>query len=177
MPSRREVVRALMGAGAALPVFRANAFAALHAANDVSGGRTAAALADDEAFWGTVQNAFDIDRTLINLNNGGISPAPTHVVEQMIRDIRFVNALPVEHNWRVLEPRTVSTRRELARVFGCAPEEMAIVRNASEALETMIFGLDLQRGDEVIVSNQNYGRMITSWEQRARCSHDVIMRP
>jgi selenocysteine lyase/cysteine desulfurase len=168
MPSRREVVRALMGAGAALPVFRANAFAALHAANDVSGGRTAAALADDEAFWGTVQNAFDIDRTLINLNNGGISPAPTHVVEQMIRDIRFVNALPVEHNWRVLEPRTVSTRRELARVFGCAPEEMAIVRNASEALETMIFGLDLQRGDEVIVSNQNYGRMITSWEQRAR---------
>jgi selenocysteine lyase/cysteine desulfurase len=157
-----------MGAGAALPVFRANAFVALQAAEEVGGGRSAAELADDEAFWGTVQRAFDIDRTLINLNNGGISPAPTHVVEQMIRDIRFVNALPVEHNWRVLEPRTVSTRRELARVFGCAPDEMAIVRNASEALETMIFGLDLQRGDEVIVSNQNYGRMITSWEQRVR---------
>jgi len=42
------------------------------------------------------------------------------------------------------------------------------VRNASEALEIMIFGLDLKRGDEVLVTNQNYGRMITSWEQRVR---------
>ncbi len=168
MPSRRDVVRALLGAGAALPVFRASAFAALAEAEEVGGGRSAAALAGDEDFWATVQRAFDIDRTLINLNNGGISPAPTHVVEQMIRDIRFVNALPVEHNWRVLEPRMEATRRDLARAFGCAPEEMAIVRNASEALETLIFGLDLQRGDEVLCTNQNYGRMLTSWEQRVR---------
>jgi isopenicillin-N epimerase len=168
MPSRRDVVRSLLGAGTALPVFRASAFAALADAELVGGGRSAAALADDEDFWGEVQRAFDIDRTLINLNNGGISPTPTHVLEQMIRDLRFVNALPVEHNWRVLEPRTVSTRRELARVFGCEPEEMAIVRNASEALETMIFGLDLQRGDEVLCTNQNYGRMLVSWEQRVR---------
>jgi selenocysteine lyase/cysteine desulfurase len=45
---------------------------------------------------------------------------------------------------------------------------MAIVRNASEANETMIFGLDLKKGDEVIVSNQNYGRMLNAWNQRVR---------
>jgi len=168
MPTRRDVVRTLLGAGAALPVLRGTAFAALADAETLADGRSAAALADDDAFWGEVQRAFDIDRTLINLNNGGISPSPTHVVEQMIRDIRFVNALPVEHNWRVLEPRMEATRRELAAVFGCGSDEMAIVRNASEALETMIFGLDLQRGDEVLITNQNYGRMITSWEQRVR---------
>jgi isopenicillin-N epimerase len=168
MLSRRDVVRTLIGAGATLPMLRGSAFAALAEAEVVSDGRSAAALADDEAFWGTVQRAFDVDRTLINLNNGGISPSPTHVVEQMIRDIRFVNALPVEHNWRVLEPRMEATRRELAALFGCGSDEMAIVRNASEALETMIFGLDLQRGDEVLITNQNYGRMTTSWEQRER---------
>jgi selenocysteine lyase/cysteine desulfurase len=45
---------------------------------------------------------------------------------------------------------------------------MAITRNASEALETMIFGLDLKPGDEVLATNQNYGRMLTSWDQRVR---------
>ncbi len=105
---------------------------------------------------------------MINLNNGGCSPAPTHVLEQMIRDIRFSNELPVDHMWRILEPRIESVRRELASEFGCDPEEMAITRNASEANETMIFGLDLKRGDEILVTNQNYPRMLTSWDQRVR---------
>ncbi len=166
--SRRSFLAGLAGAGAALPVFSERAVAQLFKAETVAGGRTAAALADDEAYWGLIQRAFDAERTMINLNNGGISPAPSHVLEQMIRDLRFVNELPVEHNWRVLEPRMESTRRELAKEFGCDPEEMAITRNASEGLEIMILGIDLQRGDEVIVTNQNYGRMITTWQQRER---------
>ena len=105
---------------------------------------------------------------MVNLNNGGCSPTPSHVLEQMIRDLRFSNELPVIHMWQTLEPRIESVRRELARSFGCEPEEMAITRNASEANETMIFGLDLKAGDEVIVTNQNYGRMLTAWDQRVR---------
>ena len=126
------------------------------------------AIAEDEAYWSQIQSAFDTDRTMINLNNGGCSPAPTHVLEQMIRDLHFINELPVENMWRTLEPRMESTRRDLAKDFGCDPEEMAVVRNASEANEIVIFGMDLKRGDEVISTNQNYPRMITSWQQRAR---------
>jgi selenocysteine lyase/cysteine desulfurase len=76
--------------------------------------------------------------------------------------------------WRVLEPRVESVRREVAREFGCDPEELAITRNASEANEIMIFGLDLRRGDEVVITNQNYPRMITAWEQRARRDGIVV---
>ena len=126
------------------------------------------------AYWSEIQRAFDADRTLINLNNGGVSPTPTHVLEAMIRDLRFSNEVPVEHMWGVLEPRIESVRRELAKEFGCDPEEMAITRNASESNETMIFGLDLKRGDEVIVTTQNYGRMITTWDQRARRDGIVV---
>ena len=93
----------------------AGAMTRLFEANVLAGDRPATALADDESYWMQIQKAFDADRTMINLNNGGISPTPTHVLEQMIRDLRFVNELPVEHNWRVLEPRMDSTRRELAR--------------------------------------------------------------
>jgi selenocysteine lyase/cysteine desulfurase len=67
-----------------------------------------------------------------------------------------------------------SVRRDLAREFGCDPEEMAITRNASESNEIMINGLDLKRGDEVVVTNQNYGRMITTWQQRARREGIVV---
>ena len=131
-------------------------------------GRSAESLASDEDFWEPIQRAFEVDRSYINLNNGGVSPTPTHVIEQMLRDIHFSNEMPTIHMWQTLDPRLESTRRELAIEFGCDIEEMAIVRNASEANETLIFGIDLKAGDEVIVSNQNYPRMLTSWRQRAR---------
>ena len=142
----------------------------------MSGPTAARAGSTDEGYWGEIQRAFDCDRSIINLNNGGVSPAPTHVLEQMIRDLKFSNEAPVEHMWNVLEPRIESVRRDLAAEFGCDPEEMAITRNASEANETMIFGLDLRRGDEVIVTTQNYPRMLTAWEQRARRDGVVLRR-
>ncbi|MFM8781156.1 MAG: aminotransferase class V-fold PLP-dependent enzyme, partial [Gemmatimonadota bacterium] len=166
--SRRDFLTGLAGAGLALPMLSERAMAQLVRANLVAGDRSPTALADDESYWSQIQRAFDADRVMINLTNGGISPTPSHVLEQLIRDLRFVNELPVEHNWRILEPRMESTRRELAREFGCDPEEMAINRNASEGMETMILGLDLATGDEVIVTNQNYGRMLQAWEQRER---------
>ena len=166
--SRRHFLAGLAGAGVALPTFSERAVAQIFKAETVAGSRDAAALASDEEYWSHIQRAFDTDRTMINLNNGGISPTPSHVLEQMIRDLRFTNELPVEHNWRILEPRMESTRRELAKEFGCDTEEMAVTRNASEALEIAILGIDLARGDEVLITNQNYGRMITTWEQRVR---------
>jgi selenocysteine lyase/cysteine desulfurase len=176
MTDRRAFLHSL-AAGAAtltLPTFNPRAIRRLTDAHAIAGARPAASLADDETYWSEIQRAFDLDRTMINLNNGGCSPAPTHVLDQMIRDLRFSNELPVEHMWGVLEPRIESVRRDLAKDFGCDPDEMAIVRNASEANEIMILGLDLKRGDEVILTTQNYPRMITTWKQRERRDGVVI---
>ena len=169
MTTRRDFLSGMASAGlATTAVFRPNAIGSLFRANVVAGDKRPEELADDEAYWTEIQRAFDTDRTLINLNNGGVSPTPSHVLEAMIRDLKFSNESPAEHMWRVLEPRVESVRRDLARDFGCDPEEMAITRNASEANEIMIMGLDLKRGDEVVVTNQNYGRMVTTWQQRER---------
>src|SRR5439155_915882 len=106
-------------------------------------GTPADSVATDETYWSHIQRAFDADRTLVNLNNGGCSPAPSHVLEAMIRDLRFSNEMPVHHMWNVLEPRIESVRRDLAADFGCDLEEMAITRNASEGLETLILGIEV----------------------------------
>jgi selenocysteine lyase/cysteine desulfurase len=176
MTDRRTFLHSMTAAAATLtlPTFRPTAIKRLEESSMIAGARGAASVAEDESYWATIQRAFDLDRTMINLNNGGCSPAPTHVLDQMIRDLRFSNELPVDHMWNVLEPRIESVRRELAREFGCDTEEMAIVRNASEANENMIFGLDLQRGDEVILTTQNYPRMRNAWAQRERRDGVVI---
>jgi isopenicillin-N epimerase len=166
----------MIGAGVSLPTMRQSAFQHLFRAEPIAGGREPVNVAEDETYWREIQRAFDLDRTMINLNNGYCSPAPAHVIEQMIRDIKFSNELPVEHMWHLLEPRIESCRRELAAEFGCDPEEMAIVRNASEANETMIFGLDLQKGDEVIFTTQNYPRMQNAWKQRER-RDGIVLKP
>ncbi len=175
MTTRREFLAGMAAASlTAQPIFRESAIKSLFRAGVIAGARSPDAVADDESYWAEIQRAFDADRTMINLNNGGCSPTPSHVLEAMIRDLRFSNELPVEHMWRVLEPRVESVRRDLASEFGCDPEEMAITRNASEANEIMIMGLDLKRGDEVVVTNQNYPRMLTAWDQRARREGIVV---
>ncbi len=176
MLGRRRFVSSVARYAVAAPMLRPDAFRRLFEANAQVRAADPDAVADDEEYWATIQRAFDDDHSVVNLNNGGVSPAPTHVLEAMIKDLRFSNMIPVDHMWNVLEPRVEVARRRLADMFGCDPEEMAITRNASEAQENMILGLDLKRGDEVIITNQNYGRMITTWEQRERRDGIVVKK-
>lgn len=124
--------------------------------------------AADEDLWFEVQQAFTVDRTIINLNNGGVSPAPGVVQAAMKRYLDYSNMAPVYTMWRVLQPQREQVRKRLARSFKCDPEEVAITRNASEGLQICQFGFDLKPGDEVLTTNQDYPRMITTFQQRER---------
>lgn len=125
-------------------------------------------IAADETFWHKVQQAFTVDRSLVNLNNGGVSPAPAIVQEAMKSDLDYSNEAPVYTMWDVLEPQREGVRQRLARDFKCSPEEIALTRNASEGLQICQFGFDLEPGDEVLTTNQDYPRMINTFKQRER---------
>jgi selenocysteine lyase/cysteine desulfurase len=133
-------------------------------------------LARDEDFWRDIQQAFTVDRNIINFNNGGVSPSPKIVQDAMRRYLEISNLAPVYTMWRLLDPEVETVRTRLAGEFGCDREEMAIVRNASEALETCQLGLDLKPGDEVLTTDQDYPRMLTTWDQRARRDGLVIRK-
>jgi selenocysteine lyase/cysteine desulfurase len=168
LTTRRGFVRSLFAAAATIPALRDDALARIAGTVGAVAHRPAALLADDEDFWREIQNAFTVDRALINLNNGGVSPSPRIVQEAMRRYLEFSNQAPVITMWQVLEPEIESVRQRLAADFGCDAEEMAITRNASEALEIVQLGLPLERGDEVLTTTQDYPRMITTWQQRER---------
>jgi isopenicillin-N epimerase len=148
--------------------FQADALLCAQSAVSGISGRAADSVARDEDFWFNVRHAFTVDRNLINLNNGGVSPAPKIVMDTEIRYLEVENLTPSYYMWNILDPGLETVRRRLAESFGCDSEEIAITRNASEALEIVQLGMDLKRGDEVITTNQDYPRMITTWQQRER---------
>lgn len=133
-----------------------------------------AAVASDENFWFTVQQAFSTTRGIINLNNGGVSPQPKIVQQAMVRYNEFSNEAPAYTMWSELGPRRETIRSKLGELAGCSSEEIAIVRNTTEALETIIFGLDMNRGDEILTTNQDYPSMMRAWRQREKRDGIVV---
>jgi len=127
-----------------------------------------AEIATDETYWAEVARAFTVDRSLVNLNNGGVSPAPGYVQEAMKQHLDYSNQAPVYTMWRILEPQREAVRQRVAREWGVHAEEIAFTRNASESLQTLQLGIDLEPGDEVLTTNQDYPRMITTFQQRER---------
>src|ERR1700759_5037970 len=160
---RRQFFSAAAGAAIA---FRGDSLLRAQSAVASIGGRPADTVARDEDFWFNVRHAFTVDRNMINLNNGGVSPAPKVVMDTEVRYLEVENLSPSYYMWNILDPGIETVRRRLARMFGVDPEEVAITRNASEANEIIQLGLKLKAGDEVITTNQDYPRMITTWRQR-----------
>ena len=121
----------------------------------------------DEDFWYQIKMAYTVSPTLVNLNNGGVCPQPRVVQEAVERYNRLSNETPSYYMWRILDKGREAVRHKLADIAGTSAEEIAIQRNASEALEAVIFGLPLQAGDEVVLTKQDYPNMINAWKQRA----------
>lgn len=124
-------------------------------------------VATDEDYWSTIQQAYTVSPNIINLNNGGVSPAPLIVQEALDRYNKLANEGPSYYMWRILDQGREPLRENLANLAGCGKEEIAINRNATESLNTVIYGLSLKAGDEVIGTKQDYPNMINAWKQRA----------
>ncbi|MBS0190118.1 MAG: aminotransferase class V-fold PLP-dependent enzyme [Planctomycetes bacterium] len=125
-------------------------------------------MASDESFWALAQQAYTPDRSMINLNNGGVSPSTRVVQEAMKRHLDLSNTAPSYYMWRIQEPQRETVRQRLARHWGVSTEEIALTRNSSESLQICQLGFDLKPGDEVITTTQDYPRMLSTFRQRER---------
>jgi selenocysteine lyase/cysteine desulfurase len=96
------------------------------------------------------------------------------VLDAEIEAIRYSNQAPSYRMWRDLEPKIEDVRTRLAHMWNADPECIAITRNASESLQIAQFGIDLEPGDEVLTTSQDYPRMITAWQQRERRERIVL---
>jgi isopenicillin-N epimerase len=165
--NRRAFLHMAGAVGSAAAVLDTGGIRRVEAAGQSMAGRTPEDVARDEFYWREVQLAFKLDRTLINLNNGFTSPMPRVSLESVGRYMDMINMLPV-HYQGMVAGNVQTIRRRMAMEFGCDPEEMALTRGASESLQIVQNGIDLKAGDEVITTEQDYPRMLTTWDQRMR---------
>ena len=170
MANRRKFIQQIglmAGAFSANSLFNQVHAAEISAANQKVQLLSPEDVAADEDYWSIIQQSFTVSPNLINLNNGGVSPSPRIVQEAVARYNTLTNEGPSYFMWRILDQGREPLREKLAALAGCDKEEIAINRNATEALNTVIFGLALKPGDEVIGTKQDYPNMINAWKQRA----------
>ncbi|QDU69425.1 aminotransferase class V-fold PLP-dependent enzyme [Engelhardtia mirabilis] len=173
---RRQLLIASAAAAAAAsalpalasPPIRRRALAALREARPPEAADDLAAAAQDEDFWAWVRDCYTVDTSMVNFNNGGVSPATADAQAAQLRHLAYTHEAPSHHLWRVLSPQVETVRERLARYHGVDAEEVALTRNASESLMTLLFGHDLKRGDEVLCTSHDYPRMLDTVLQRGR---------
>ena len=165
--NRRAFLRKSAALGLTAYAAKAGGLDGIRAAAQSMADKSPEEVAQDEFFWREIQLGFKLDRTLTNLNNGFTCPTPRVVLEAVWRYMEIINMLPV-HYQRQIQQNIQTIRRRMAAEFGCEPEELALTRGASESLQIAQNGLDLKPGDEVITTEQDYPRMLTTWDQRKR---------
>lgn len=167
-PTRRRFLRrvALGSAGlAAAPLLPAE-WAGARAASAVL-PRLPDGAADDEAYWALVKAQFLIRPGHVPLNAANLCPAPREVVEATAEATRDVDADVSSQNRAKYNALRESVRERLASYLGVSADEIALVRNTSEANNTVVGGLALGPGDEVLLLDQNHPTNNVAWDVRA----------
>ena len=167
MITRRENI---LGLGIALA---ANALALAKRAK-ASDANTPELIARDEAHWADIAKAYSLDDQYIILNGGGNNPHPQAVTQKLAEYDRLASSAPRPHNYIQLAQKE-EIRPRLAEHFGCDPQELAITRNTTEGLNIVGWGLDLQAGDEILISNYDTRYAGAIFAQRA-ARHGVIVK-
>ncbi|MEY3152480.1 MAG: hypothetical protein RLZZ333_1077 [Bacteroidota bacterium] len=169
--SRRSFITTLASATATLPFLTAVNPAFASEAKHVKSlfdHSLPGSFSSDDYLWAWIREAYTVSPNIINLNNGGVAPQPKVVQDAHIRYYQYCNEAPSYYMWQILDQGREPLRERLAHLCGCDTEEVAINRNATEGLNTVIFGLNLKAGDEVVLTKQDYPNMINAWKQREK---------
>ncbi len=173
--SRRSFLRAAGAAGTVASAAKVMRLERLLAASQSVADQPPAQVAKDEFYWREIQLDFKLDRTIVNLNNGFTCPTPRVALEAEWRYMDMINMSPIFYQGPIAG-RIETIRLRMAEEFGCDPEEMALTRGASESLQIAQNGIDLKAGDEVVTTEQDYPRMLTTWDQRMRRENIKVTR-
>ncbi|MEO0582023.1 MAG: aminotransferase class V-fold PLP-dependent enzyme [Bacteroidota bacterium] len=120
----------------------------------------------DETFWKKfARKHYDISSDFINLENGYFGVQPRSVMQAYQANIRKVNSLSSKYMRQEFYQKDFpAIMNALAKVAGTSTDELLITRNATEALNILIQGIDWKKGDEVILQHHDYHSMIETFQ-------------
>jgi len=172
MFDRRGFLSSMMAMAGAAPTFSWNA-----SAEDPLAGIPAKLPdkslydTDEEAYWADLRRQFLIPADEVYLNNGTVGSSPAPVLRAVFDGYRDAERLaqtdPEDYPiWGYAAWNQF--RDPLAAFLGCTRDELALVRNATEANSYIANGLDLKPGDEVLMTDQEHPGGEQPWNLRAK---------
>jgi selenocysteine lyase/cysteine desulfurase len=126
------------------------------------------ALPQDDGFWTGLRAQFDIDPDYTSFNHAGLAPSPRSVREAMAAQVRRANTDPSHVVWQQQEKELDGVRGRLARLLGCDSAELALTPNATFGLHTVILGLPLHKGEQILTTTHDFSRALYAMRQRER---------
>ncbi len=163
--SKRAFLKNIAGVGA---VFTLLPFETLEKSFSRIAHLTPEELAQKEDFWSNIRKAYRLKPDYINLENGYYSMQSEEVLKAYIGHVKEVNYQASYYmRTRQFDDKT-AVRQKLATMLGCATEELALTRNTTESIDTVIAGMDWKAGDEAVMALQDYGAMLDMFKQQAR---------
>jgi isopenicillin-N epimerase len=132
---------------------------------------------DPERYWAELRRQWLLAPDHVNLNCGSVGCSPLPVLNAVIDHLLSAEAFrEPAYPWFGYEenPRLREVRDALAALLHCHRDELALVRNATEANNVVCNGLDLKAGDEVLLTDQEHPGGRCGWEQRA-ARHGIVL--
>lgn len=123
---------------------------------------------EPEAYWHRVKEQFSLAPGLVLMNAANLCPSPYAVQQAVFNHTRDIDADASFQNRGKFSALKEEARQALASYVGASPSEIALTRNTSEGNNSVVNGLDLGPGDEVVIWDQNHPTNNISWDIRAR---------
>ena len=130
----------------------------------------------DDANWRKIRSQFSLKRNVTYMNNASLGMPPAVVVNAVRDGYKAISKEPL-HGKHDLQDRIKSeVVPSLAEMFGASAEEIVLTRNASEALHLQAIGVQLDPGDEVIITSQEHPAGLNPWMYRGEKDGIIIKR-
>jgi selenocysteine lyase/cysteine desulfurase len=143
-------------------------FLNLIAAGAAAASAVRAAEPDSDDYWQVVRSQFSFREERVPMNAANLCPTPAPVasrVEELTRDVDVDCSFQNRDKFAALLEEARST---IAAQAGASPDEIALVRNTSEANNTISNGIPLSDGDEIVIWDENHPTNNVAWEVRAK---------
>ncbi|KPK74690.1 MAG: hypothetical protein AMJ79_13440 [Phycisphaerae bacterium SM23_30] len=166
---RRQFVKYLAG-GSALSVYSLNKLNAAVYESIAGLNQQFQDFSPDGIYWEAVRKHFLFEDNLIMMNNGTLGPMPEPVYNTLIKYFKIQCTNPYRC-YSFFSTLKGEVRNKLARFIGADPDEVALTRNTTAGMNVGANGIDMQPGDEVLMTDLEHPGGLQPWRLKAKRYH------
>ena len=134
------------------------------------------AISDNEAYWEMVRQQFPFREVKVPMNAANLCPSPRQVAEKVVELTQDIDEDCSFNNRAKFKSTLEHSRYQVANQLGVTGDEIALVRNTSEANNIINNGFPLKPGDEIVLWDQNHPTNNVAWDIRSSRFNSRVKR-